>query len=95
MDANTDTTRSDPKLVRTDEDFRTAVYRWVTPQLRVGALEEYVHISDWDTLHVTNCTECFKHKYWDLNDDIFRWDMSNITSMRRVQHLYEFQSTYW
>ena len=77
-----------PKLTRTDADIKVAVRVWANPATRAAAEITYGHISDWETFQVTNMEELFKGATFggdanmqSFNDDISRWDTSNVTTM--------------
>ena len=80
------------KWRRTDEDIKVAVTAWANPATRAAAEITYGHISDWETSQVTNMEKLFKGATWDggdanmqsFNDDISRWDTSNVTTMRCI-----------
>jgi len=74
--------RSDPKLIRTNEDFKGDVRGWCDPKTRdnVTTLARCGHISDWNTTQVKSCSNLFKDQA-EFNDDISRWDTSNVTDM--------------
>ena len=66
------------EIVRSDDDIRTAVREWCTN--RTNAIERYGHISYCDTSAVTNMAKLFQNK-GDFDDDISKWDVSNVTNM--------------
>lgn len=77
------------------EEIRSAVKNWVIEN--EDALEEYGHISTWDTSLITNMSglfhfdesdipyfEQYEEKYFSINefnDNISEWDVSNVTNM--------------
>jgi surface protein len=79
------------KKWRTDDDIRVAADLWCFD--RAAAEERYGHISDWDVSSVTDMSSLFqgedvlepmedRFRGKDLfNDDISRWDVSNVTCM--------------
>ena len=82
------------KLYRTNSDIRTAVNLWCTN--RAAALQRYGHISDWNVSSVTDMSDLFLGRIRDqpmqekfrgkdlFNDDISRWDVSNVTNMKAM-----------
>ena len=78
-----------PKLTRTDADIKVAVRAWANSATRAAAEITYGHISDWETSQVINMEKLFYGNNWDggdanmqsFNDDISRWDTSNVTTM--------------
>ena len=78
-----------PKLVRTDADIKVAAHAWANPATRAAAEITYGHISDWETSQVTNMESLFSGdrlnggdaNMCSFNDDISRWDTSNVTTM--------------
>ena len=82
---------------RTDADIRVAARAWANPATRAAAEITYGHISDWETSQVTNMDGLFNGHISDwktgnahfggdanmqsFNDDISRWDTSNVTTM--------------
>ena len=83
-----------PRLVRTDADIKVAVRAWANPATRAAAEITYGHISDWETSQVTNMEKLFCGIIdWggdaimqSFNDDISRWDTSNVTTMYCMFH---------
>ena len=78
-----------PRLVRTDADIKVAVRSWADPATRAAAEITYGHISDWKTSQVSSMSKLFNDTAWNggdanmqsFNDDISRWDTSNVTTM--------------
>ena len=81
-----------PRLLRTDADIKDAARAWANPATRAAAEITYGHISDWETYQVTNMEKLFCGTPWDggddnmesFNDDISRWDTSNVTTMENM-----------
>jgi surface protein len=66
------------KYQRSDADMCKAANAWCEdPE---AATVKYGHISKWNTSLVTNMKEPFYEKN-DFNDDISKWDVSNVTDM--------------
>ena len=63
----------------TDSDIKQAVKEWVEDPFK--ALETYVDIADWDTREVTDMSNLFELYMYEFNDDISRWDVSNVQNM--------------
>ena len=76
--------RRQGKRVRTNENIRVAVQKWLKSaddeELRQDAIQKYGHIKDWDTFLVTDMSALFKGKY-SFNEDISKWNTSNVTNM--------------
>ena len=47
------------------------------------ALNYYGHISNWNTILITNMSKLFYDKF-EFNDDINNWDVSNVTNMESM-----------
>jgi surface protein len=82
-----------PKLVRTDADIKVAARAWANPATRAAAEITFGHISDWKTSQVTNMEKLFLGSIYmqggdanmqSFNDDISRWDTSNVTTMAHM-----------
>ena len=77
---------STKKWRRTDADIKVAVRAWADPATRAAAEITYGHISDWETSQVTNMEKLFcgweDGNMQSFNDDISRWDTSNVTCTR-------------
>ena len=71
---------AEARLFRCNADIKEAVKQWCDPATREAALARYGHISDWNMTEVSDCNELFKDQA-KFNDDISRWDMSNVKSM--------------
>ena len=69
---------TDAKLIRSDDDIKQAVNEWCEDSKK--ATRKYGHISDWDTSRVTDMKELFWYQR-NFNDDISRWNVSNVTIM--------------
>ena len=66
------------KYIRTDDDIDETVNEWCDDP--VAATVKYGHISKWNTSLVTNMKDLFYEKS-EFNDDISKWDVSNVTDM--------------
>ena len=64
----------------TDNTIRDAVKMWCGPATRQAVVDKYGEIGDWDVSHVTNMSGLF-WKQKDFNENISRWDTSNVTTM--------------
>ena len=62
----------------TDKNINDAVDLWISKPTQ--ATTKYGHIKDWDTSAVTSMFRLFYNKS-QFNDDISRWDVSNVTNM--------------
>jgi hypothetical protein len=59
------------KLTRTDADIKVAARAWANLATRAAAEITYVHISDWETSHVTNMEQLFfGDTYYGLKKDL-------------------------
>ena len=65
--------------INSNNDFQKAITLWFVDKNK--CIQQYGHISYWDTSNVTRMQGIFQYKY-DFNDDISRWDTSNVTIMR-------------
>ncbi|GMH84567.1 hypothetical protein TrST_g1327 [Triparma strigata] len=78
--------RLDSMLKRSDADIKVAAKAWCEDA--EAARETYGHISIWNTSEVTDMMDLFSADYEDVgpvaeqfNEDISRWDVSNVTTM--------------
>ena len=74
-----------PSTALTDSNFYTAVNLWFTNQAQAEAT--YGLIGDWNTTAVTNMQNAFKVAGVvtnNFNEDISSWDVSNVTSIKRM-----------
>ena len=70
---------------RLEGGIRTAVAAWC--ENRDAAKDQYGPIASWNTSEITNMEWLFFNKasFYDMagfNEDISRWDVSNVTSLR-------------
>ena len=73
----------------TDITIREALSLWGSNQSL--AIEQYDHISYWDTSQVTDMKDLFKTTSSHFNDDIRLWNVSNVTDMSKM---FAFQSEF-
>jgi hypothetical protein len=83
-----------PKRTRTDADIKVAARAWANPATRAAAEITNSHISDWETSQVTNMEKLFyggntsyrgDYNIESFNDEISRWDKSNVTTIDHTQ----------
>ena len=68
--------------VVTNANISRAVSQWYN-RTTTPASTHYTHISNWNTLAVTNMAGLFQNKN-TFNDDISRWDVRNVTTMENM-----------
>jgi len=61
-----------------NEELRDAVKEWVDN--KQIAFLKYGHISEWNTINITDMQDLFKINVL-FNDDISNWNVSNVTNM--------------
>jgi surface protein len=64
--------------IKNNNDFQKAITLWFCDNDK--CIEQYGHISSWDTHNVTFMQGLFQYKC-NFNDDISGWDTSNVISM--------------
>jgi surface protein len=64
---------------KTNHELKLAIYDWFDNNEQ--AIQEYGHISNWNTKNITNMMELFLIKE-TFNEDISRWNTSNVTTMK-------------
>jgi hypothetical protein len=68
--------------VRSDADIQAAANLWCSD--RTKALKKYGHISEWNTSKVTTMARLFWKKNNFINDDISKWDVSQVADMENM-----------
>ena len=80
-----------PKCIRTDSNIRKAIDAWFND--KDDAIQNYCHISNWDTSKVTNMKELFKNKK-KFNEDVSKWNVSKVTNAHLFPFLSNLNSTF-
>ena len=71
--------RAGPGIFADRDGLKRAVDMWCSWE-KASARPQYGPIGDWDVSRVTDMSGLFKDKN-SFNDDISRWDVSNVTNM--------------
>ena len=66
---------------KTEQELQEAVNLWC--ENKEEALSIYGHISNWNTILITNMDSLFQEAY-DFNDNINNWNVANVISMDRM-----------
>ena len=66
---------------KTNKELKVAVDLWC--ENKEEALSIYGHISNWNTILITNMDSLFQEAY-DFNDNINNWNVANVISMDRM-----------
>ena len=61
-----------------DENIKEVVDLWI--KKRKECIFKFGHISNWNTSQITNMSYLF-HLKDDFNEDLSRWDVSNVITM--------------
>lgn len=69
---------------QTNEELKEAVSLWFSK--REKAIEQYGHISTWQTNKITSMSYLFSFAC-NFNENISNWDTSNVTSMNHMFHM--------
>jgi surface protein len=62
--------------------LRAALEEWAFD--KVAAFAKYGHISFWDVSLVTDMSKLFHSLILSINDDLSRWNVSQVTTMHRM-----------